>query len=155
MSDLGNRIRAASAGSPLNGNLHALANEVDALVENPRDEYHTMEELYEYRMLYNAYAALWFDVMHTKAVKSWNHHDGEPCFGGGWFMVAVLTPDGWVTNHYKAEHWDLFDVEELPRGPKWDGHTPAQAAERLRNMLTREISGQERTDEQEQDVHQG
>jgi hypothetical protein len=100
-----------------------------------RDEHHTMAELYEYRMVYNAFTAMWYDTMHGKAVKSWNHHDGEPCFGGGWFMVAVLTPDGWATNHYKAEHWDLFDVEEHPRGPKWDGHTPAEALTRLKKHL--------------------
>lgn len=100
-----------------------------------RDEHHTMEELYEYRMVYNAYATMWFDTMQAKAVKSWNHYDGEPCFGGGWFMVALLTPDGWVTNHYKAEHWDLFHAEEHPRGPKWDGHTPAEALERLKKFL--------------------
>lgn len=109
--------------------------EIKDLKENPRDEYHTMGELYEYRMLYNAFAARYFGDTYGKAVKSWRHHDGEECFGGGWFMVALLTPEGWVTNHYEAEHWDLFDVEEHPRGPKWDGHTPAQAAERLRNAL--------------------
>lgn len=99
-----------------------------------RDEHHTMAELYEYRMVYNAYAALYF-ADYGKAVKSWRHHDGEECFGGGWFIVAVLTPDGWVTNHYKAEHWDLFDVEEHPRGPKWDGHTPAEGLARLLRPL--------------------
>lgn len=110
----------------------------DRSVHIERDEHHTMDELYEYRMLYNAFAALYFDSQYGKAVKSWNHHDGTACFGGGWFMVAILTVDGWVTNHYKAEHWDLFDIEEHPRGPKWDGHTPAQAAERLRKALQRQ-----------------
>lgn len=101
-----------------------------------RDEHHTMEELYEYRMMFNAYTALYFDVMHSGAVKSWRHHDGEECFGGGWFIVGVSTPDGWVTNHYKAEHWDLFLVPEQDRGPEWDGHTPAEGLERLNKLLT-------------------
>lgn len=103
-----------------------------------RDEHHTMEELYEYRMVYNAYAAMYFDTMHAKGVKSWLHADGQPPFGeplGTWFIVGVLTPEGWATNHYKGEHWDLFHVEEHPRGPEWDGHTPAQALERLKNFL--------------------
>jgi hypothetical protein len=110
----------------------------DRSVHIEADEYHTMDELYEYRMVYNAYAAKWFDVMHAKAVKSWRHHDGEPPFGepfGTWFIIGVLTPGGWVTNHYKGEHWDMFEVEEHPRGPKWDGHTPAEGLARLRNAL--------------------
>ena len=114
--------------------LHELADEVDELVDNPRDEYHTMAELYEYRMLYNALAARSFSDAGL-AVKSWRHHDGELCFGGGWFIVAIHTLDGWVTNHYEAKHWDMFYVHEQETGPEWDGHTPAQAAQRLRNEL--------------------
>jgi len=100
-----------------------------------RDEFHTMEELYEQRMVYNAVTATYFDVMRGCAVKSWRHHDGEPCFDGGWFIVGVLTPDGWVTNHYEAKHWDLFKVPEKVRGPEWDGHTPAEGIDRLRKFL--------------------
>lgn len=118
------------------GRAHIVSEERSVHLE--RDEHHTMDELYEYRMVYNAHAAMWFDTMHAKGVKSWRHADGEPPFGkplGTWFIVAVLTPDGWVTNHYKGEHWDLFHVEEHPRGPEWDGHTPAEALERLKKFL--------------------
>jgi hypothetical protein len=106
----------------------------DRSVHIEADEHHTMDELYEYRMVYNAIAAQWFNDQ-GKAVKSWYHHDGEPCFGGGWFIVCLNTPDGWATNHYKAEHWDLFQVPEVDLAPEWDGHTPAIALERLRNAL--------------------
>jgi hypothetical protein len=103
-------------------------------VQIEADEHHTMRELYEYRMVYNAFTALYFSD-YGKAVKSWRHHDGEPCFGGGWFIVCVTTPSGWVTNHYKEEHWSLFDIPEVSTAPEWDGHTPAIALERLRLML--------------------
>ena len=109
------------------------ADERDKLAANPRDEYHTMEELYEYRMLYNALAA---NAMPDRAVKSWRHSDGETCFGGGWFVVYLHLPTGQVSNHYKAEHWDLFRVPEVEIAPEWDGHTPAVAADRLRRALT-------------------
>lgn len=102
------------------------------------DEHHTMKELYEHRMVYNAIAALHFDLMHGKAGKSWLHHDGEPPSGkprGTWFIVYVLTPDGWVTNHYKGKHWDMFPIEEHEVAPEWDGHTPAMALERLKAFL--------------------
>lgn len=100
------------------------------------DGYHTFAELYEYRMLYNAHAAEGW-AQQGKAVKSWRHSDGEECFGGGWFVVVVdLHPHGQVSNHYPAADWDLFHVPEVDRAPEWDGHTPAQAAERLRAALT-------------------
>ena len=106
--------------------------EVKRLTANPRDEYHTMDELYEYRMLYNALAA---NAMPDRAVKSWRHSDGELCFGGGWFVVYLNLPTGQVSNHYKAEHWELFRIPEAPSAPEYDGHTPAIAADRLRATL--------------------
>lgn len=106
-----------------------LAAQVAEKDANPRDEHHTMAELYEYRMLYNALAA---NLMPENAVKSWRHSDGEECFGGGWFIVSLDLPTGQVSNHYRAEHWGLFAVPEAETAPEWDGHTPAVAAERLR-----------------------
>lgn len=101
---------------------------------NASDGYHTHAELYEYRMLYNAHAAAgWLDAGY-RVVKSWRHSDGELCFGGGWFVVCAELPTGQVTNHYEAEHWDLFVIpEEMP--PAYDGHSPADAAHRLRQAL--------------------
>ena len=100
------------------------------------DGYHTFDELYEYRMLYHAHAALGWLASGVQVVKSWRHSDGELCFGGGWFIVSAELPGvGQVTNHYKAEHWDLFDVPEVELPPAYDGHTPADASERLRRSL--------------------
>ena len=97
------------------------------------DEYHTMDELYDYRMLYNALAV---NAMPASACKSWRHSDGELCFGGGWFVVYLTLPTGQVSNHYKADHWDLFQVPEVETAPEYDGHTPQDAADRMRQHLT-------------------
>lgn len=98
------------------------------------DGYHTHNELYDYRMLYNAHAAMGWLADGFHVVKSWYHSDGEPCFGGGWFVVIAELSTGQVTNHYEAKHWDLFTLPvELP--PAYDGHTPAEAADRLRRAL--------------------
>jgi len=98
-------------------------------VENPRDEYHTMKELYEYRMLYNAMAA---NAHPDISVKSLRHSDGEYCFGGGYFIVSMDLPTGQVSNHYKLDDWDQFEIPEVERAPEWDGHTPKIAADRIR-----------------------
>ena len=85
------------------------------------DGYHTFNELYHHR-------AVLFAVIvrghKDKAWKSWRHEDGQPCFGGGCFIVGVDTPEGSYTYHYEAKYWDLFECEELQNGKHWDGHKP-------------------------------
>lgn len=93
------------------------------------DGYHTFEELYEYRTLYNAVAV---NLMPELCSKSWRHGDGEYCFGGGWFVVTMNLPEGQVTNHYPEQFWDLFQIPHSELAPPWDGHTPEQAAARLK-----------------------
>ena len=115
--------------------IECLRVEVADLRENPRDEYHSMRELYDYRMLYNAHAAHGWLAAGIPVVKSWRHSDGEECFGGGWFIVTATLPTGQVSNHYEAEHWDLFRVPEVDLPPAYDGHTPADAADRLLSAL--------------------
>lgn len=105
------------------------------------DGYHTHNELYEYRMLYNAHAAHGWHAAGIPVVKSWRHSDGEQCFGGGWFIVTATLPTGQVSNHYEAEHWDLFQVPAVDLPPEYDGHTPAVAAERLRASLAAARAG--------------
>lgn len=84
------------------------------------DGHHTFNGLYYQRM--NLFAAL-VKAYRDKAWKSRKHEDGEPCFGGGWFIVGIETPEGNYTYHYKDKYFDLFDCEELPVGKHWDGHT--------------------------------
>jgi hypothetical protein len=98
------------------------------------DGYHTFTELYAYRKAYNAilfneWARLGLNDVH----KSWRHSDGEPCFGGGWFIVVAQTPAGQISNHYEAPDWELFQVAERDRG-EWDGHTPSIALGRLLSL---------------------
>lgn len=119
-------------------NLLALDDEITrltGLLAERDDEHHTMDELYEYRMLYNAHAAHGWLAAGISVVKSWRHSDGEECFGGGWFIVVATLPTGQVSNHYAAEHWDLFDVPAADLPPEYDGHTPQDAAARLRAAL--------------------
>ena len=45
---------------------------------------------------------------------------------------AETLPAGQVSNHYESKHWGLFKVPEVDLPPEWDGHTPEDAAARLR-----------------------
>lgn len=119
------------------------------------DGYHTFDELYEFRKVYNAslfneWAANYMgnlsmmekgiSMLHNPPPKydvhkSWRHNDGEPCFGGGWFIVVAVLPTGQISNHYEAKDWDLFRIPETEKAKyPFDGHTAADVLERLKNL---------------------
>ena len=84
------------------------------------DGFHTFNSLYYQRMI--LFAAI-VKKNRDKAWKSFRHEDGELCFGGGWFVVGVDTPEGSYTYHYEAKYFDLFDCDILDYSKHWDGHT--------------------------------
>ena len=105
-----------------------------AIDENTSDGYHTFKELYEFRKAYNvALFNEWGATGKCHTHKSWRHNDGELCFGGGWFIVVAVIPQGQISNHYEAKDWDLFNVPEVEKALfEFDGHTGADVVERLK-----------------------
>ena len=116
------------------------------------DGFHTFDELYHYRLLYNAalfnewgrHDAFWesestahgYEQHFFNVHKSKKHYDGEEPFGGGWFIVMATLPGGFqISNHYELADWDLFKVPTQPRADKWDGHTPEDVAKRLEEYI--------------------
>ena len=95
------------------------------------DGFHTFNGLYEQRMI--LFAAL-VKAYKDKSWKSHRHEDGEPCFGGGWFIVGIDTPKGSYTYHYEDKYWDMFECDELERGKHWDGHTEKDTETRLMSL---------------------
>ena len=101
------------------------------------DGYHTFNELYEYRLLYNA---AFFNELAKQGLydvhKSKRHSNGEIPFGDpNWFIVVAELPTGQISNHYEMKDWFLFQIPEKELSNEWDGHTPADVAERLRQHL--------------------
>lgn len=94
------------------------------------DGYHTFNELYHHR-------AILFSVicngLPDNAWKSKLHDTGD--MFDGMFIVGIETPEGQATYHYDIEpYWDMFNVKELEKAPKWDGHTPQVAIERIAKL---------------------
>lgn len=107
------------------------------------DGYHTFGELYEFRKMYNAVLFNEWAKVPPNTVgpkynvhKSTKHHDGELCFGGGWFIVVAMLPTGQISNHYKMDDWDLFQipVKETALYP-FDGHTGEDVLQRLSDLI--------------------
>lgn len=102
------------------------------------DGYHTFNELYEFRKVYNA--ALFnewakFDIPKYNVHKSIRHSDGEYCFGGGWFIVVAELPSGQISNHYEIKDWDLFKIPAKDKALiEFDGHTANDVLNRLKAL---------------------
>lgn len=91
------------------------------------DGYHTFNELYHHR------AVLFSVICNLFPGRAWKSklHDTGDMFDG-MFIVGIETPQGQATYHYDVDpYWDMFRVPELERAPKWDGHTPEIAIERI------------------------
>ena len=91
------------------------------------DGYHTFNELYHHR------AILFSVICNSMPDRAWKSklHDTGDMFDG-MFIVGIETPQGQATYHYDINpYWDMFKVRELEKAPKWDGHTPKDAIERI------------------------
>ncbi len=84
------------------------------------DGFHTFNSLYHQRAV--LFAALINKNKHI-SWKTRKHEDGKPCFGGGWFLVAIDTPEGTYGYHYEDKYWDMFQCKELDKSKPWDGYT--------------------------------
>ena len=115
---------------------HALAllKAQEPITGETSDGYHTFNELYHHRaVLFSVIVANYPD----RAWKSKKHHDGT--MYDGMFIVGIDTPDGQATYHYDIDpYWDMFKCRVLDNAPEWDGHTPAQAIERIGKLKAQE-----------------
>lgn len=107
------------------------------------DGYHTFEELYEFRFLYNAHLFnAWAKIENNlyNVYKSRRHSDGKyPFDKKDWFIVYAELPTGQISNHYEMKYWNYFKLLEESTAPIWDGHTAQDVAERMKNMLLLEM----------------
>lgn len=111
----------------LNAAIDLINNPSQLVTGDTSDGYHTFNELYHHR------AVLFSVIVKAFQEKAWKarlHHDGT--MYDGMFIVGIDTPEGQASYHYDIDpYWDMFECRELERAPEWDGHTPAQAIERI------------------------
>ena len=116
---------------------NAIDGEPPELEEPPKggdvsDGYHTFNELYHHRaVLFSVICGMFPD----RAWKSKKHWDGS--MYEDMFIVGIDTPMGQATYHYDVDpYWTMFKVRELENAPKWDGHTPEEAINRIATLAT-------------------
>lgn len=151
-SQYGSRITNYTIPNEVFESIKKLEEDYHRVTEDTSDGYHTFKELYDFRATYNALlfnewatqkgdeefldASLVTQNTKHSVHKSWKHNDGDPCFGGGWFIVVAKLPSGQISNHYPAERWNEFKVPETSTALfPFDGHTSQNVLERLKKEL--------------------
>jgi len=100
------------------------------------DGYHTIDELYEFRKVYNACLFNEWSKQNKHSVyKSRRHHDSKYCFDNeNYFIVCADLPMGQISNHYEMKDWDLFQIPILDKAEQFDGHSSDDVILRLKQI---------------------
>ncbi len=102
------------------------------LVKQISDGHHTFEDLYKNRLI------LFCTLCNINPDISWKskkHFDEEndPMFKGD-FIAGINTPEGVATYHFKLEFWDLFQIPEIEKAPKYDNYDNATVLKRIYSL---------------------
>ena len=101
-------------------------------VKQISDGHHTFEELYKNRLI------LFCVLCNSNPNISWKskkHFDEEndPMFNGD-FIAGINTPEGIATYHFKLEFWDLFQIPEIEKAPRYDNYDNATVLKRIYSL---------------------
>lgn len=113
------------------------------------DGYHTFDELYDHRI--TLYIALCKSLLADSENRYDNEQPGTVYRNGGvWrsklhkdgtmfegqFILGIRTDPGHqITYHLPLSRWDETDFAyNLQTAPEWDGHTPEDVLERIKNL---------------------
>ena len=109
----------------------------EQVVDLLNEQEEIIQELYDFRLMYNALLFNeWAKHDTIEVYKSKKHSDGELCFDGEWFVVVAILPTGQITNHYHIKYWDYFQIKEYSMvKDEFDGHTPIDVLNRLKSMV--------------------
>lgn len=101
------------------------------------DGRHTFRELYKQRLIMFCTICNCFPNLSWKSRKHFNE-ENDPMFNGD-FIAGINTPEGIATYHIKLEYWDLFEIPEIDRAPKYDNYTPDDVMNRILSLSRTKI----------------
>jgi hypothetical protein len=102
-------------------------------IGNASDGFHTFNQLYEHRTV--LFLALCRHIDKGWTVwRSTLHFDGS--YYEGWFIMGIsATPGKQISYHLPMSKWDDANFAvTLDHAPEWDGHTPNDVIERLKEL---------------------
>ncbi len=102
------------------------------------DGHHTFGELYRHRI------ALFCTICNLLPEISWKskkHFDEEndPMFGDS-FIAGINTPEGIATYHIKLKYWEMFNIPELEKAPKYDSYSSEDVIDRILTLNKNKLS---------------
>jgi hypothetical protein len=98
-------------------------------VKNISDGNHTFADLYFQRMSLLSVICSCYPELSWKSKKHFDE-ENDPMYNDD-FLAGINTSEGVVTYHIKLKYWDLFDIPEIERGPKYDGYNNNEALRRI------------------------
>ena len=96
------------------------------------DGHHTFGELYKHRII--LFCTL-CNLLPGISFKSKKHfaEENDPIFDDS-FIAGINTPLGVATYHIKLEYWDLFNIPEVDRAPKYDNYNGDEVITRVLSL---------------------
>lgn len=96
------------------------------------DGHHTFETLYRHRTI--LFCTL-CNLLPEISWKSRKHFDEEndPMFENS-FIAGINTSEGTAAYHVNTRYWDLFNIPEIERAPKYDGYTDEDVINRIQSL---------------------
>ncbi len=97
------------------------------------DGFHTMDELYEHRIV--LFIALCSVCEKMEIWRSKLHSDGT-MFDGQFILGMKKEAGEQITYHLPLKYWSYTEfAETLEEAPEWDQHTSSDVLERLKNLF--------------------
>ena len=100
------------------------------------DGFHTIEELYEHRIILFITLCRLYRSINDKAIWiSLKHSDGSNY--DGWFIMGInREKDKQISYHLPLRFWGICKTiaEVLDKAPEWDGHTSNDVLKRISQL---------------------
>lgn len=101
------------------------------------DGHHTFGELYYHRIILFCTLCNLFTNISWKSKKHYDE-ESDPMFSDS-FIVGINTPEGITTYHIKMRYWDLFDIPEVEKAPKYDNYSSKESFKRVLSLTKKSL----------------
>lgn len=102
------------------------------------DGHHTFGELYKHRIMLFCTLCNLMPEISWKSKKHFDE-DNDPMFNDN-FIAGINTPEGVATYHIKLKYWEMFNVPELERAPRFDLYNSDDVINRILSLNNSELS---------------